>query len=276
LNTGRIECYPGPNPLGFEFGAFLFSVCADPTRKNRYWIANASRILCLEGNNLSVVAGSQGKTGFIDGDGSQALFYALTGCAITDNGESLFVCDCHNNRIRQINTKSGSVTTVAGDGVSRHRDGADQDPSSLTCSIAGPRKCAWYQAPKVRPNSVLFITAGSFIRRLDLDSATLTTSIDMELALLGGITCTSVGIIVFTCFLKHSVYTHDPMTKAVERIVGTGGRTQAYPEMRDGEVAESRFDSLQDVYVDEISCCLWTLERTRVRCITLPPYIFGL
>lgn len=71
--------------------------------------------------SVSTLAGG-GVSGFVDGPGSQARFYAPSGIAVDAVGK-VYVADTGNNRIRVITT-DGNVGTYAGTGTSGYFDGA--------------------------------------------------------------------------------------------------------------------------------------------------------
>jgi sugar lactone lactonase YvrE len=69
---------------------------------------------------VSTLAGS-GASGFADGDGIAAKFYAPTGVAVDGSG-NIYVADCNNHRIRKI-SPVGIVTTLAGGSTFGDTDG---------------------------------------------------------------------------------------------------------------------------------------------------------
>ena len=69
---------------------------------------------------ITNIAGTEGKSGFADGDGSTALFNAPIGVAIGEDGR-IFVADTYNDRIRVID--NGKVSTIAG-GAWGYADGS--------------------------------------------------------------------------------------------------------------------------------------------------------
>ncbi|MGH9818939.1 MAG: hypothetical protein ACRD43_02120 [Pyrinomonadaceae bacterium] len=62
---------------------------------------------------VTVIAGADGQSGYLDGDAAAARFNAPIGIAVADNG-SVYVADTYNDRIRVI--RDGKVATLAGGG----------------------------------------------------------------------------------------------------------------------------------------------------------------
>ncbi len=84
--------------------------------------------------SISTFAGS-GVPGYADGAGTAAQFNNIRGI-VSDASGNIFVCDQGNQRIRKI-TPDGTVTTIAGDGVSGFADGI-----GTAARFNGPRKIA--------------------------------------------------------------------------------------------------------------------------------------
>ncbi len=72
------------------------------------------------GGNVTTLAGS-GSSSYADGFRAAASFNYPSGVGVDKNG-NVYVADSNNNRIRKI-TASGSVTTLAGSGISSYSDG---------------------------------------------------------------------------------------------------------------------------------------------------------
>ena len=70
---------------------------------------------------VTVIAGTNGKAGILDGTASTAMFNGPIGVAVADDGK-IFVSDTYNDRIRVI--ENGKVSTLAGS-TRGYRDGAD-------------------------------------------------------------------------------------------------------------------------------------------------------
>ena len=79
-----------------------------------------SSIRTIFGGSVATVAGSQ-KSGYLDGPALSALFDSPSDVALGPGGR-LYISDFDDSRIRAL--QGGKVTTVAGDGVGGHKDGA--------------------------------------------------------------------------------------------------------------------------------------------------------
>ncbi len=90
-------------------------------------------------SSLAVVAGSQFTPGFKDGNFNTALFNQPLGLSVSDDGNSLFVADSGNNRIRVIHLdQNNDVTTLAGQDKAGNLDGPltvaqFNDPRGVLC-----------------------------------------------------------------------------------------------------------------------------------------------
>ena len=76
---------------------------------------------------LSILAGNNDPAGYADGTGNEASFNEPSGIVVGRDG-NIYVADFNNHRIRRI-TPAGLVTTVAGDGNQRNRDGVGRAAS---------------------------------------------------------------------------------------------------------------------------------------------------
>ncbi|HEX8708022.1 MAG TPA: hypothetical protein VF723_07265 [Pyrinomonadaceae bacterium] len=75
------------------------------------------------GGRITTLAGVEGRAGFADGNGTQALLNGPVGVAVAADG-TVFVADTYNDRIRAIDAE-GRVTTLAGGGEPGFSDAAN-------------------------------------------------------------------------------------------------------------------------------------------------------
>ena len=122
----------------------------------------------IGGGGVSTLAGSAGKTGFSNGTGSTATFYAPADVAV-DSAGNVYVGDQGNDEIRKI-TPSGVVTTLAGSpGQIGSSDGTGSaarffDPWGVTVDSAGNVYVADLRNDEIRkitPSGVVTTLAGS-------------------------------------------------------------------------------------------------------------------
>ena len=78
------------------------------------------RAIDLASTAVTTIAGS-GTPGHADGTGTAAQFNIPSGLAVS--GDTLYVADNVNHRIRAIDLTSKAVTTIAGDGTAGHANG---------------------------------------------------------------------------------------------------------------------------------------------------------
>lgn len=94
-------------------------VIADASSPNDRIIieAGGNRIRKITGGSITTLAGATGLRGF-EGDGGQAVFakFAEPSDAAFDSASDLYIADSANHRIRKIDSATGIITTVAGDG----------------------------------------------------------------------------------------------------------------------------------------------------------------
>ena len=102
----------------------------------------------------STVFAGEGKQGLVDGRGRSARFTLPVGLALDRSG-NLIVADSANGAIRSI-SPDGTVTTIAGNGERRYRDGACDE-----ARFEGPRWVA------VHADGSIYVTDSSRIRRIE-------------------------------------------------------------------------------------------------------------
>ena len=113
---------------------------------------------------VTVIAGTEGRAGFKDGSGAEALFNGPIGLAVGRDG-TIFVADTYNDRIRAIDNK-GEVRTVAGVGEQGFADAARGGDARFDtpCGIA------------IDADGTLIVadTGNNRLRRVGLDGAVRT------------------------------------------------------------------------------------------------------
>ena len=118
---------------------------------NLYFTSSGSHcIFKLTGNTtLSILAGNNDPAGYADGSGNEASFNEPSGIVVGRDG-NIYVADFNNHRIRKI-TPAGLVTTVAGDGNQRNRDGVGR-----AASFNGPMHLGFH----ARDHDILYVVEG--------------------------------------------------------------------------------------------------------------------
>lgn len=117
--------YPG-KVFADEIGDRLF--IAD-TRHNRIVMTR------LDGSDYKLIG--SGEVGQDDGDFKTATFHQPQGIALSEDGNSLFVCDCENHLIRQVDLLGERVDTVAGTGTQ------GQERASGGIALVTPLSSPW-------------------------------------------------------------------------------------------------------------------------------------
>ncbi|QQS42274.1 MAG: hypothetical protein IPM63_04855 [Acidobacteriota bacterium] len=142
---------------------------------------------------VSLVAGTPGESGFLDGKTGEARFRGPIGIAV--DGGRIFVADSYNDRIRVI--ENGEVRTLAGSGRG-YSDGAGNDarfdtPSGLAMLPGGRLLVADLGNRRLRivdPDGRTITLAGngeSYVRDRDLRSASFSAPTDVALGKSGEI-----------------------------------------------------------------------------------------
>jgi DNA-binding beta-propeller fold protein YncE len=130
---GRVTTIAGTGAWGYKDGKaseaeFLMpmDLCVD--NKGNIYIADIGNhcIRKIDSKNVvTTIAGKAGVVGYVDGEGTNALFYQPHGIAVNEKGE-IFVADMLNHAIRKI-TPEGFVTTLAGTREIGFKNGEGKD-----------------------------------------------------------------------------------------------------------------------------------------------------
>ncbi len=90
----------------------------------------------VQSGRVTIIAGTENKSGFADGSGTAALFNAPVGVAVASDG-TIFVADTYNDRIRAIDA-GGQVRTLAGGDGPGYRDATTGEGARFDtpCGIA--------------------------------------------------------------------------------------------------------------------------------------------
>jgi sugar lactone lactonase YvrE/CO dehydrogenase/acetyl-CoA synthase epsilon subunit len=127
--SGYVTTFAGSGVAGFLNGAanvaqfnIPYSIAVDAS-ENVYVTESTSYAVrkITQAGVVSTLAGKETTSGFLDAQGTNALFAGPKGLTVDSSG-NIYVADANNNRIRKI-TSSGTVTTVAGDGTAGFLDG---------------------------------------------------------------------------------------------------------------------------------------------------------
>jgi hypothetical protein len=257
-----------PRNILAGFDLPLTAICADPSRPGCYFVTTDRSIEYFVDDSLRRIAGGVGCRlaedetilGPVDGIGIDARFSWIGGCVCTVDGSTLFVTDFHQNSIRQVDVKTGSVRTVG--------------------QAIRPRKITVYRSPATAADSVLFAAALNSVVRFDTKTAKTTTlvlSTDRLLAPLA-IVCTAAGILIISCATTYCLYAVDPSTAETVRIAGVQPdyfSTGVLKLPPDGDnLTAAGFRSVEDICLDDASCRAWTIENRRLRVVDLPPHLF--
>jgi sugar lactone lactonase YvrE len=127
--SGYVTTFAGSGVAGFLNGTadvaqfnIPYSIAVDAS-ENIYVTESTSYAVrkITQAGVVSTLAGKETTSGFLDAQGTNALFAGPKGLTVDSSG-NIYVADANNNRIRKI-TSSGTVTTFAGDGTAGFLDG---------------------------------------------------------------------------------------------------------------------------------------------------------
>ena len=159
-----------------------------------------------EDGTVTVIAGSPGISGMVNGDGTAARFNNVYGVT-SDSVGNLYIADAANHRIRKIDTNT-EVTTYAGTGTAGLLNG-----SASTARFNRPYGIT------IDPQGNLYVgdTNNSVIRKIATDG-TVSTYASIKV---GGLDYAADGNIYAAAFAAHTIVKVDS-TGAVTTIAGSG------------------------------------------------------
>jgi DNA-binding beta-propeller fold protein YncE len=182
---------------------------------------------------ISTLAGT-GEPGF-SGDGGPAVKAQLRqphSIAIDPAGESLYIADIGNHRIRRVNLKSGQIDTFAGTGERKPApDGAALEGAPLN----GPRAMAFDS----RGDMYLVLREGNAVYRIDMRARTIHhiagtgvtgyagdggPAVQAQLSGPKGIAIAPDGRVFINDTESHTVRRIDPQTGVIDTVIGNGTR----------------------------------------------------
>ena len=184
---------------------------------------------------ISTIAGMPNGPCAYGGDNGPAInanFCRPQGLAVDKNG-NIFIADIYNNRVRRVDSTTGIITTVAGDGTCTSGGDGGLATSASVCNATGV-------ALDLAGN--MYITEGaSRVRRVDAVSGIITTvagngvsgfsgdngpATNANLWLPNGVTVDAAGNFFIADFYNNRIRRVDAATGIISTVAGNG--TQGY------------------------------------------------
>jgi large repetitive protein len=195
---------------------------------------NCVREVSASTQSITTVAGN-GSVGF-SGDGGAAIsaqFDQPWGITIDVNG-NLYIADFGNNRIRKVDTASGIVTTIAGNGNSSFSgDGS----TATAATLNGPAAVAM----DIAGNLYIADSENNAVRKVDGSSGLITTIAGNGTALFGGdgFSATLAGLYKpYSLYLDSAgnLFVADRLDLRIREISATVASLQ-FPTMKEGKTS---------------------------------------
>ncbi len=226
------------------------SVCADPSRPGSYFIGEISSVRYYNGSDktVSLIAGSSSAAPFgdADGAGAAARFNSVGGLLCTSDGQTLFLSDGQNGRLKSIDIKA-NCESKAICGAKATVMQASTDGVGLAAFMRAPRGMCFDRTAK--SESIIFLSTGTGVRRFDRETSTcvrksscallaacclvltkwsvivdageLTTpKLNRSLGGLTGMACSSAGYLIVSSGPRNCVYTICISSGEVTQIAG--------------------------------------------------------
>ena len=174
LTSGIVSTLAGTGTFGYINGPASSAefntptgIAFDPSNGNIYVADTYNFVIRLINTGTGIVstlAGS-GSSGYLDGPASSAQFNGPRGIALDSSNGNIYVSDSQNNAIRLINSGTGMVSTIAGNGTSGYLD--------------GPASSAQFNFPigiaLDSSNGNVIVSDSLFIRLVDITSNSVST-----------------------------------------------------------------------------------------------------
>jgi len=172
--SGLVSTFAGSGTAGFNDGTGTTALFSNPggmasDASGNIYVCdvfnNRIRKIAPDGT-VTTIAGS-GVAGNIDGPALSAQFYAPQGLAVDAQG-NIFIADYGNNLIRELEASTGSVKTVAGNGIPGYVDGE----VFKTAEFNGPCALA------IDANNVIYVADrnNNAIRKINTNGTTNTVA----------------------------------------------------------------------------------------------------
>ncbi len=276
LHTGIVRPFCGSDELGFVSGSASTTrfqrykqACVDPIRSNCYYLIDQSSIRHFDQPNdkVTLIAGGPAE-GDRTGCGSEARFGWIGSPLVTRDGKTMFVLDQSNERVWRVDLTTRNVTV------------------SLEISNLVAIDMTWTRGPLL-PGSVSDPPFVSILTDSDGDVSLfcrdLSASVDLPLAetplvwslpphtVPTQMVCTSAGLHLVSSESRLMIFCFDTRTESWIWIAGSTAIGSA-----DGPALSVSFAELNAIALDEIGRCLYVVEASAVRKVTLPPEYFVL
>jgi len=183
--NGTVSTYAGTGAQGLTNDVCTKATFAGPlgiavdAASNVYVTENAGnaiRKISPSPCTVSTLAGSPSAPGTSDGVGTAASFHAPEGLAFDASGNTLYVADFGNHKIRKVTINDGTVTTVAGTGTA----GNANNDQPLEATFNAPRGIV------VNAAGTLYVTESNDIRRITADGQVTTLAGSVTASLIDG------------------------------------------------------------------------------------------
>lgn len=193
---------------------------------------NRIRKIDAKSGVISAFAGT-GKKGLADGPAAFAEFGGVYCLALSRGGETLYVADLDNRRVRAVDLTSGTVETVAGNGTK----GVPEDAAiAREAPLVDPRAVATDSGGHVyvlerSGHALRFVDGGGSIQTVaGTGKAGPPTDGDARSATMNGPKHLCVdrdGSVLIADTENHCIRRYEPATRRITRVAGTGKKGTA-------------------------------------------------